>query len=153
MNYRTYRFHLHLRDNTNPHKHLQKEANFWSRFYGFSRQLDFRRKQYHWHQRLVLIAIHSALPYRVSRAKRHDRLDFARKSAAIDSQTLKREVRSCTFAPRGSRLSRPVTRPHSQALNLNEARRVCQLRLPVVGRYCCVYQNVQSFTGSMEMLL
>jgi hypothetical protein len=35
-------------------------------------------------------------------------------------------------------------------LNVNEAIRVCQLKLPVLGMYSEVYQNLQSSEGSMR---
>ena len=36
-------------------------------------------------------------------------------------------------------------------LNLNEAMRVRQLKLPLFGMYSVVYQNVQSSAGSIRM--
>src|SRR4029453_4951392 len=41
--------------------------------------------------------------------------------------------------------------PHVE--NLNEAMRVLQLKVPLVLRYSCVYQKVQSSLGSIVMLL
>jgi hypothetical protein len=38
-------------------------------------------------------------------------------------------------------------------VNLKEFRRVCQLKLPLLGMYSLAYQKVQSSLGSMEMLL
>jgi len=40
-----------------------------------------------------------------------------------------------------------------QEVNLKDPMRVFQLKLPFVGMYSFVYQNVQSSTGSMLMLL
>src|SRR5262249_9057158 len=43
--------------------------------------------------------------------------------------------------------------PLPQLGNLNDAMRVCQLKLPFVVRYSSVYQNVQSSLGSTAMLV
>src|SRR5205085_168330 len=43
--------------------------------------------------------------------------------------------------------------PLVQLGNLNDAMRVCQLKLPFVVRYSSVYQNVQSSLGSTVMLV
>jgi hypothetical protein len=43
--------------------------------------------------------------------------------------------------------------PFVQLGNLNDAIRVCQLKLPFVVRYSSVYQNVQSSLGSTAMLV
>ena len=40
-----------------------------------------------------------------------------------------------------------------QVGNLNDASRVAQLKLPVFDRYSLLYQNVQSSTGSMAILV
>src|SRR5205823_3080823 len=43
--------------------------------------------------------------------------------------------------------------PLEQPVNLNAAIRVCQLKLPLLGMYSFVYQNVQSSEGSTLMLV
>lgn len=53
----------------------------------------------------------------------------------------------------GDRLTIGVPPPPPQPGNLKLAMRVFQLKLPVVFIYSCVYQNVQSSTGSTVMAL
>ena len=47
------------------------------------------------------------------------------------------------------RLKSGTGTPHE--LNLNDAIRVCQLKLPLTGMYSDVNQNVQSSEGSMRI--
>jgi hypothetical protein len=49
--------------------------------------------------------------------------------------------------------SLPVAKPYMQPVNLKELRRVCQLKLPLLGMYSLAYQKVQSSLGSMEILV
>ncbi len=60
------------------------------------------------------------------------------------------------YSPCSSNVSQVIEAPgiplYLHVLNLNEFSRVCQLKLPVVFSYSWAYQNVQSSTGSMDML-
>ena len=47
----------------------------------------------------------------------------------------------------------PTPPNYIQPVNLKEFRRVCQLKLPLLGMYSLAYQKVQSSLGSMDMLV
>lgn len=76
---------------------------------------------------------------------------LAGKAAGCEKANGESRAASLAFRETGS-ISAGLSFSYEHPGNLNEARRVCQLKLPFDGMYSFTYQNVQSSPGSMLRL-